>query len=143
MRCIWRLPFVILEIEAGKRTLLGCESNLPSRLRLRFALILAGRSEGEGGRGNPPVEPEPSLRPVSLPINSAEDPEFQNDTLSLKSWALVAVPTQRLTILYVETRTCPRAGAAAGGLKLGWQRPTAMESRRGFDGPPHDAVRTA
>lgn len=31
--------------------------------------------EIEGGRGNPPVEPEPSLRPVSLPTNSAEDPE--------------------------------------------------------------------
>ena len=32
----------------------------PSRLHLRFALNLAGRSEGEGGRETPPVEPEPS-----------------------------------------------------------------------------------
>jgi hypothetical protein len=30
----------------------------PSRLRHRLALTLNGRGDGEGGRENPPVEPE-------------------------------------------------------------------------------------
>ena len=52
-------------------------SDLPSRLRLRFALNLPGRNEGEGGRGDPPVEPEPSLLPVFAPTDSAEEPKNQ------------------------------------------------------------------
>ncbi len=48
----------------------------PSRLHLRFALNLAGRTECEGGRENPPVEPEPSCCIVFQPTNSAEDPNY-------------------------------------------------------------------
>ena len=50
-------------------------SDLPSRLHLRFALNLPGWSEGEGGRGDPPVEPEPSLAADFAPTDSAEEPE--------------------------------------------------------------------
>ena len=53
---------------------LGEDSDLLSRLHLRFALNLPGRSEGEGGRGNPPVEPEPSPRTWFPPTDSAEEP---------------------------------------------------------------------
>jgi hypothetical protein len=52
----------------------GINSDLPSRLHLRFALNLLGRSEGEGGRGDPPVEPEPSLAADFAPTDSAEEP---------------------------------------------------------------------
>ena len=51
-------------------------SVLPSRLHLRFALNLPGRSEGEGGRGDPPVEPELSPLLVFAPTDSAEEPPF-------------------------------------------------------------------
>ena len=51
----------------------------PSRLHLRFALNLAGRSEGEGGRETPPVEPEPSRSVIFQPTNSAEDPDLLTD----------------------------------------------------------------
>ena len=53
-----------LESGSRKKPFLGVSSDLPSRLHLRFALKGTGRSEGEGGRGDPPVEPEPSPAPV-------------------------------------------------------------------------------
>ena len=66
--------FVVPKSRPVKRRLLGVNSDLPSRLHLRFALNLPGRSEGEGGRGDPPVEPEPSPFPVFPPTDSAEEP---------------------------------------------------------------------
>ena len=47
----------------------------PSRLHLRFALNLAGRSEGEGGRETPSCRARAELLRIFQPTNSAEDPK--------------------------------------------------------------------
>jgi AhpC/TSA family len=49
---------------------------LPSRLHHRLALNRPGRGDGEGGRENPPVEPELSPITALVPTDSAEDPFF-------------------------------------------------------------------
>ena len=59
----------------SEESLSGVIPDLPSRLHLRFALNLPGRSEGEGGRGVPPVEPERSPCHVFAPTDSAEEPK--------------------------------------------------------------------
>src|SRR5262249_37182458 len=49
------------------------DAHIPSRLHHHLALTRAGRGDGEGGRDNPPVEPE--LSPAAQPTHSADDPE--------------------------------------------------------------------
>ena len=48
---------------------------LPSRLHHHLALNRPGRGDGEGGRENPPVGPEPSPFADLVPTDSAEDPK--------------------------------------------------------------------
>src|SRR5512135_2986995 len=69
----------------GNDAFLRMNSGLPSRLHHRLALNFPGRGDGEGGRGGPPVEPEPSLLPDFPPTDSAEEPRLQTSAASSAS----------------------------------------------------------
>jgi len=58
-----------MESMPGSHSFPRMNSRVPSRLRHRLALILPGRGDGEGGREDPPVEPEPSRYPHFGPTN--------------------------------------------------------------------------
>ena len=62
MRRIWRPLFVVVEIEAGKRTLLGCGHPPPPPPSPSLRPHFRGRDRGGGGRGNPSVRPETRAR---------------------------------------------------------------------------------
>jgi hypothetical protein len=63
-----------LKWELAPTFLLSADLNFPSRLHHHLALTSAGRGDGEGGREDPPVEPEPNPFTDLTPTDSAEDP---------------------------------------------------------------------
>ena len=64
-----------LGIHGQPRFAVSVNSDLPSRRHHHLARNLPGRGDGEGGRENPPVEPEPSTFPELTPTDSAEEPK--------------------------------------------------------------------
>jgi hypothetical protein len=63
---------------ANTHILLSADLNFPSRLHHHLALTSAGRGDGEGGREDPPVEPEPNPFTDLTPTDSAEDPLLED-----------------------------------------------------------------
>jgi hypothetical protein len=63
-----------LKLGLVHRNLFSADLDFPSRLHHRLALTLAGRGDGEGGREDPPVEPEPSPFTDLTYTDSAEEP---------------------------------------------------------------------
>ena len=87
----------VLWAALGFLTFLSLDVGHPSRLRHHVALTLLGRRDGEGGRGNPPVEPELSTPPLSHPQCSPTGRYFLRTIFSLSSDATYcSVPLSRI-----------------------------------------------
>jgi len=63
----------------------------PPHRHLRSALNLPGRSEGEGGRGNPPVDAERSQPPDFPPTDSAEEPGKKELAITLFTYIYIII----------------------------------------------------
>jgi hypothetical protein len=63
-----------LKMGPVRHVLFSADLDFPSRLHYHLALTLAGRGDGEAGREDPPVEPEPSPFTDPTPTDSAEEP---------------------------------------------------------------------
>jgi hypothetical protein len=64
-----------LETSPENDAFLVCASISPPAFTLASPSLEAGRSEGEGGRGDPPVEPELSSNPI-FPTTSSSESSF-------------------------------------------------------------------